>query len=268
MKIDLSGRTAVVTGAAQGIGEATARQLCALGANVVISDIQEEAGRKVVTEIEGGGGQAEFIAVDVSKEHSIREMIEGSVRRFGRLDILVNNAHFEVAGSATEVAAEDWDRSLAVLLRAQYLGAKYAIPHMRRVGGGNIVNMGSVISRRSVRNYIVYPTAKAAVVQLTRQLALDCGPDGIRVNCVAPGSVSTPFKRPTQSRSVDDDMARLTPLRRLGQPDDIAHAVCFLVSEYASFVTGIEFIIDGGQSLPFLREARDRMVELRENTDS
>ena len=246
MLIDLTGRVAVITGAAQGIGAGTARRLAASGASVVVADIQEARGREVVAAIKHAGGVASFVYADVSEERQIEAMVDAAVAHYGRLDILVNNAHFEVHGSATEISAEDWDRSYAVLVRALFLGAKYVIPHLRAQGGGSIVNIASVLGRHAKTRYVTYTSAKAAVAQLSRQLALDYGPDAIRVNTVTPGVVLT-----ESEPSSSDAVLNTTPLRRAGLPADIANAVCFLVSDQADFITGADLLVDGGITVPF-----------------
>lgn len=261
MQIDLRGRVALVTGAAQGIGASTARQLAACGAHVAVVDIQEDAGRAVTDDINASdGGRALFIPADVGHEAQIRYMVAKTVERFGRLDILVNNAHFEVAGAITELSADDWDRSYAVLLRGPFLAAKYAIPHMRAAGGGSIINISSVLGHYLTTDYATYTTAKAALVQLSRQIALDYGPHGIRCNTISPGYINTRIK--DGEYVVDSVTAQVTPLRREGVPQDIAAAICFLVSDWASFITGAHLVIDGGITIPFFSVFRDRLAAL------
>lgn len=261
MVIDLTGKVAVITGAARGIGAATAARLAKSGARVIVADIKHDLGQQTVERINAEGGEAFYVPADVSRDDEIQKMIAAAVERFGRLDILVNNAHFEVHGSATEITADDWDRSFNVLLRAHFLGAKYAVPHMRAAGGGSIINISSVLGKLPVERYITYTTAKAAVVQLTRQLALDYGPDGIRVNTITPGAIRTD---PKYAHSPDRESldAKVTPLRRSGMTADIANAICFLVSDQASFITGAELVIDGGLTIPFFSTFYKRFREL------
>ena len=242
---------AVVTGAAQGIGAATARVLAGSGARVLVTDIQDARGQGVAAVIQAEGGVAAYLHADVSVEADIRGMVDAAVRLWGRLDILVNNAHFEVHGSALELSAEDWDRSYAVLVRALFLGAKYAVPHLRAAGGGSIINLASVLGRQPTRRYATYTSAKAAVPQLSRQLALDFGPDGIRVNTVTPGTIDTGRDEVPDRESL---AARLHPLRRTGVPGDVAAAICFLASDQASFITGADLLVDGGSTIPFYWE--------------
>ncbi|HEX6971298.1 MAG TPA: SDR family oxidoreductase [Limnochordia bacterium] len=263
MHIDLTGRAAVVTGAAQGIGAATARRLAESGAQVLIADIQDEKGKRVAASIPN----ASYVHADVGDPEQVRRMIDTAADRYGRLDILVNNAHWEVRGAATEITAEDWDRTYAVLVRALFLGAKYAIEHMRRVGGGCIVNIASVLGHQPLERYVTYTSAKAAVIQLSRQLAIDYGPDGIRVVTVSPGTIITD-ERYAVEPDRESISARLMPLRRNGRPIDIANAICFLVSEQASYITGAELIVDGGLTLPAFSVFTDRMRRLLEEGDS
>lgn len=267
MRIDLSGRVAVVTGAAQGIGESTARHLAQAGAKVILADIKEERGEESAAAIRQNGGDVKFVYADVSKEEDIQNMIQTAVDEYGRLDILVNNAHFEVVGSATEITVDDWDRSLAVLLRALFLGTKYAVPHMQAVGGGNIINISSILGKQATRRYITYTTAKAAVVQLTRQTALDYGPYNIRVNTVTPGAINT---RPGDAAPPNRDSvaSKVTPLRRSGIPKDIATAICFLVSDHAAFITGAELVVDGGLTIPFFGVFKERLDEIAKESSS
>lgn len=251
---DLSGQVAVVTGGAQGIGGGTARRLAADGASVLIADISEEAAEANAARIREAGGTAQAIVADVSKSADIRRMIDTAIERWGKLTILVNNA-FGVAamakGTALEVEEDDWDRGFAVLVKALYLGAKYAVPHMEAAGGGAIVNISSVHGLLAAPRALVYDTGKAAVIGLTRQLAVDFGPLGIRVNAICPGHIVTENmqrrwdKNPDGLRFFDQQY----PLRRTGTPADIAGAITFLCSPDASFITGQALTVDGGLTL-------------------
>lgn len=262
MQIDLSGKAAIVTGAAQGIGRATAKLFASLGASVLVADIQDELGETVVRDIAAKGGKAVYRHTDLASTAEVRAMIDRGVQEFGRLDILVNNAHFEVHGSCTDITEDDWDASFAVLLRALFSGCKYAIPHMRKQGGGNIINFASVLGLNPTPNYVTYTTAKAGVIQFSRQLAVDYSPLGIRVNTIVPGAIDT-IENPTPA-----DLERqrfsglLHPVRRTGKPEDIAHAIAFLVSDYASFITGAQLVIDGGFGVPFGGVVADRARQL------
>jgi NAD(P)-dependent dehydrogenase (short-subunit alcohol dehydrogenase family) len=247
MHIDLTGKVAIITGAAQGIGAGTAKRLAASGASVVVADIQKDLGETVVATIQHAGGEAWFSPCDVSEEVQIKTLVEKTVERYGKLDIVVNNAHFEVHGSATEVTAAGWDQSYAVLVRALFLSAKYAVPQMQLQGSGSIINIASVLGRHAKSRYVTYTSAKAAVVQLSRQLALDFGPDGIRVNTVTPGIIRTESVRADSSLVLN-----AIPVKRAGLPEDIANVICFLVSDYASYMTGADVLVDGGVTIPFV----------------
>ncbi len=251
MQIDLRGRVAVVTGAARGIGAATARRLAGSGAAVLVADVDAAGGEATAARIRAeGAGDAAFCRADVEREGDIRGMIAEAAGRWGRLDILVSNAHWEVRGSVEELSADDWDRSYAVLVRAAFLGAKYAIPHLRAAGGGSIVHIASVLGRHATERYATYTSAKAAIPQLTRQMALDYGRDGIRVNTITPGMIDTDPRREA-APDHESEAARLHPLGRTGIPDDIACAICFLVSDFARFITGADLLVDGGMSIPW-----------------
>lgn len=262
MQIDLTGKAAIVTGAAQGIGRATARLLAGLGARVVVADIQDGRGEAVVRGIREAGGSAVYLHTDVVQTAEIRRMVDTCVAEFGRLDILVNNAHYEVRGSCTDITEADWDATFAVLLRALFSGCKYALPHMIRQGGGSIINLASVLGVNPTPNYVTYTTAKAGVVQFSRQLAVDYSPHGIRVNTILPGAIATK-EDPT---AADQDRRRfhslLHPARRTGVPEDIAYAVAFLASDYAGFITGASLVVDGGFTVPFAGSLVDQALQL------
>jgi NAD(P)-dependent dehydrogenase (short-subunit alcohol dehydrogenase family) len=259
MNIDLTSKVAIVTGAAQGIGLGIAKRLAASGAKVLLSDIQQEKGQAVAQNIE----HASFIHADVSQEDDIKQLIETAVERYGRLDILVNNAWAGKAVSATELGSSEWDHGYAVLVKALYLTSKYAIPPMKRAGGGSIINISSILAHRPKLQHVIYSSAKGAVLHLTRQLAVDYAPDNIRVNSVTPGDIRT---RPPEDDVPDTTSldALISPIRRSGKPSDIANAVCFLVSEQASFVTGAELVVDGGLMLPFVDDVLGRYRDLTE----
>lgn len=242
----VAGKVAIVTGAASGIGEATAKRLAQEGAAVAVADVDEENGRRVAGQIEAAGGQALFVRTDLSRSAQIRRMVERTERRFGRLDILHNNAIWFRHGPATELDEKDWDLTVAVGLKAAFLAAKYGIPAMRRTGGGAIVNTASVHSLVSFATCTAYDSVKAGLLGLTRVLALDYGPD-IRVNAVLPGAILTPLwdklaVPPKERRRY----AQMVPAKRLGTGEDIANAVLYLASDEASFVTGTSLVVDGG----------------------
>jgi NAD(P)-dependent dehydrogenase (short-subunit alcohol dehydrogenase family) len=250
MNIDLTGKVAVITGAAQGIGLGIAKRLAASGAKVLLADIQEEKGQEALRLLEGSS----FVRADVSKEEDIKHMIETAAEHFGRLDILVNNAWAGKVAPATELESDEWDKGYAVLVKAIYLTSKYAIPYMKNVGGGSIINISSILAHRAKAHHAVYTSAKGAVIHLTRQLAVDYGPDNIRINTISPGDIRV---RPPEDEIPDTTSldVLISPIRRSGRPVDIANAVCFLVSEQASFINGAELVVDGGLMLPFVDDS-------------
>ena len=251
------GQVVIVTGGALGIGGATARKFAKEGAKVLIADFNEEAATNNVELILSQGGIAAFSHTDVSKSEDVERMVQEAIRKFGGVDVLVQNAFSVIAGenhihgSAVSVKEESWDYGMDVMLKALYLGAKHCIPHMQRKQFGNIVNIASVHSFLQEPNMLVYETAKAAVVGLTRQMAVDFGPDNIRVNAIAPGHIVTEGiqkvweQNPTGLQFLENQY----PLRKTGVPDDIADGIAFLCSDQASFITGHTLVIDGGLSI-------------------
>jgi NAD(P)-dependent dehydrogenase (short-subunit alcohol dehydrogenase family) len=263
VELRVDGQVAIVTGAAQNIGRAIARVLAESGARVLLTDIQDERGEAAATALRAAGGEVSYARADVSQEDDIRRMVDTAVARYGGLDILVNNAHWEAHGTVEEVSLADWDRSLRVLLTAAYLGTKYAAPHMRRGGRGSIVNISSVHAFRVSRAYPTYQTAKAGLIHLTRQIAFDYGPDGIRCNAICPGAIPPDDVR---AEKITDPAWTgrhylHNRLRRVGSTTDIANAVLFLCSEAAGFVTGHALVVDGGFILPFATESMRQLAD-------
>jgi len=244
----LAEKVAIITGAASGIGRATARRLAAEGARVLVADIADERGAETVALIRKAGGVAEHCHADVSDSAQSQAMIRAAVEAFGRLDILHNNAFWNEAGSVAEVSEAGWTKTLQVTLSALFLGSRHAIPVMRETGGGVIINTASVHSIVGFGGWAAYDTAKAGVMGLTRSIALDFGPE-IRCNAVLPGAIYPTGAwegAPPEAHQVFVDGV---PAKRLGHPDDIAAAVAFLVSEDASFITGQGLVVDGGLTM-------------------
>jgi NAD(P)-dependent dehydrogenase (short-subunit alcohol dehydrogenase family) len=265
----LDAKVAVVTGASSRIGREIARVFAAHGAHVVVADILDEQGKAVVEEISRHTA-ASYVHADVSRSADIQGMIDHAVARFGRLDILVNNAHWEKHGTVVELEEADWDRSMDVLIKALYLGCKYAIPHMRAAGGGVIVNLASVHAFNVGDAYVTYETAKASIINFTRQVAWDFGPEGIRVNTICPGAI--PTAEHVAPRLDDqawlDEYLLTNPTKRPGHPRDIAFAALFLVSDLATWVNGASLTVDGGEFNGFVTTSGQRLkAYLREHPE-
>ena len=271
------GQVAIITGGAMGIGGATARKLASEGASVFIADIDDAAAAANVNTIQQSGGTAVASHVDVSQSADIARMVNEAVDQFGRLDILVQNAfgvmagESQIHGSALTVEEDRWDYGIDILLKALYLGPKNAIPHMRASGGGNIVNLASVHSFLQEPGMLVYEAAKAGVVGMTRQMATEFGPDGIRVNAIAPGHIVGEglAKMWEANPSGHEFFANQYPVRRTGVPDDIANGIAFLCSEEASFITGHTLAIDGGLTVQLQERFGARQGRyIQENPDT
>lgn len=253
----LQGKVAIVTGANSGIGRATARLFAREGAKVVCCDIQESIDPRVDKLIERDGGQALFAHADVTVQADCDRMVATALERFGDLDILFNNAGGGVRKLIHEFTDEEWNFVVNLNLNGLFRGVRAAIPHFLKKGSGNIVNTASTFGLLASERYPAYCATKAAIVNLTREIALDYGPSGIRVNCVCPGSIETArFRgyppRPTPGFT-EEQRARMASsnkaLLRMGQPEEIAYAVLFLASDESSFVTGHALVVDGGQTL-------------------
>lgn len=242
----LDGKVALVTGAARGQGEAEARLFSIEGAAVVLADVREAEGTKVAAEIAEAGGSAQFAHLDVTSPDDWKAAVADAVAGFGKLDVLVNNAAiWRGEGGIEDITSRNWDDLLNVNAKAALLGMQAAIPEMRRAGGGAIVNVGSTLAMHGAATSAAYSAAKAALVVLTRSAAVQYAAEGIRVNLIHPGSIDTPMLREGTGGKHLDIAARI-PLGRLGQPIDIARGALYLASDEASFVTGVQLVIDGG----------------------
>ena len=246
----LKDRVAIVTGGAKGIGWGIVKILVQEGAKVVVADWDEVKGEETAAEMRKAGGDAIYVKTDVSQEDQVQQLVQATLERYGRIDILVNDAGIGVYKSVLDTSSEDWDRCLDVNLKGQFLCSKYVIPHMLAQGKGNIVNISSVHSFQTVNGVAPYCASKGGITALTRNMAIDYGPT-IRVNSIAPGWVLTPLIQGIFD-SYDDPAGqrRLTEehqvMKRIGKPEDIGYAVAFLVSDEASFITGTQLFVDGG----------------------
>jgi NAD(P)-dependent dehydrogenase (short-subunit alcohol dehydrogenase family) len=249
----LAGKVAIVTGAGSGIGKATAELFVRAGAKVVVADVRADAAAEAAASI--SEAEAHAVAVDVTSRSGTEAMVAETVERFGALHVLYNNAGIDSAGDVVETEEEDWERCLAVNAKGTYLCSRAAVPEIERHGGGAIVNQGSVAALVGIRRFAAYCAAKGAVLGLTRAMALDLAPRGIRVNCICPGTVFTPLMEPMLTERGGGSLERgleLTiekyPVGRLGRPEDIAAVALFLASDEAAFVTGAAYPVDGGMT--------------------
>ncbi|MDO9507814.1 MAG: SDR family oxidoreductase [Thermovirgaceae bacterium] len=244
----LDGKSAVITGGASGIGLGCGKFLSDMGASVVLVDLDEGKGRAAEAEI---GSRCLFVRCDVTKDEDCRNMASSAVARFGRVDILVNCAGVIRRKDVVELGEKDWDLSIDVTLKGTFLVSKHLIPFMARAGGGSIVNIGSGWGVKGGPKAVSYCAAKGGVINMTRAMAIDHGPQNIRVNAVSPGDTDTPLLRDearqlgiNEEKWLEDSAER--PLKRLGRPEDIAMAVYFLVSGLSPWITGANLIVDGG----------------------
>jgi 2-keto-3-deoxy-L-fuconate dehydrogenase len=248
---DLTGKVALITGAASGIGEAIAHTFAMQGAFVYVADVDEDKGRKVSGEINGGAGQSEFLKLNVADDNLCQNAADTIHREKGKLDILVNNAGIGHVGTIEQTTADDLDRLYTVNVRGMFSLTKAFIPRMIERKYGVIVNMSSVGGVAAVKDRIAYCTTKFAVVGFTKCIALDHALDGIRANCICPGRVETPFVKSRLSEYPDPEkaykeMAATQALGRMGKPEEIAAAALYLASDEAAFVTGSALLIEGG----------------------
>lgn len=251
--LDLTGKVAVITGGASGIGLGATELLAEHGATVVMIGTNPAKGKKAEEELKAKGLNVKFLQGDVTKEASCKENLEQVEREFGRLDILFNNAGATVRKKVTDLTEDEWDFVLDVGLKGTFLMSKYAIPLMKESGGGSIINCGSGWGLKGGNLAAAYNAVKGGIVIMTRGMAIDHGPDNIRVNSVNPGDTDTEMLRDEGVQTGETNMEEYLkdcgvgrPLSRLGKPRDIANAVLFLASDLSSWITGTAIVVDGG----------------------
>jgi 3alpha(or 20beta)-hydroxysteroid dehydrogenase len=247
----LDGRVAIITGAARGMGAATARLFANEGAKVVLADVLDDAGQAVARSI---GAAALFWPADVSNEAAWTALVEETLRHFGKIDILVNNAAIVHAAAIESIEIADVQQVLAVNVIGTILGAKHVAAHMKRAGRGVIVNISSLVGLMGSNGLTAYSASKWAVRGLTKSLALELGPSGIRVCSVHPGGVNTPMNNPAglPSDALRKEYLHI-PLQRIGEPEEIARVTLFIASDEASYLTGTEIVVDGGNSAGYFQ---------------
>jgi NAD(P)-dependent dehydrogenase (short-subunit alcohol dehydrogenase family) len=244
----LEGKVAAITGGASGIGKACAFAMSDEGAEIAIFDSNREAGESTADALRSAGRSAAFFQVDVRTESSVRQAVAQAVSRFGRIDVLHNNAGIAGRRAVVEEEEATWDACIDVNLKGVFLCSRQFIPHMVQLGG-SIINTSSVTGIIGVRNRAVYSATKGGLVALTRNMALDYAQYGIRVNCVCPGFTRTPMAAALlKDPAREQRLIGMHPLGRLGEPEDIANAVVFLASRWASWITGHALVVDGGFS--------------------
>jgi 3alpha(or 20beta)-hydroxysteroid dehydrogenase len=242
----LEGKVALVSGAARGMGAAEARLFASEGAKVLLGDVLDEEGARTAAEI---GESAHFVHLDVTSEDDWVAAVAEAESRFGRLDVLVNNAGILRFGLLEDTSLEDFELVVRVNQTGTFLGMKSAVPALRRAGGGSIVNISSLAGIQGVGGAVAYTASKFAVRGMTKVAALELGSASIRVNSVHPGGVETPMTQPLGGAPSDDASGfRGSPIPRIGRPDEVAHLVLWLASDRSSYCTGSEFVVDGGAS--------------------
>lgn len=250
--MELGGRVALITGAASGIGRATALRLAKDGAKIVVADIDRAWGEETVKLIEKEGGEAVFVQTDVTRESETVRCVEQTLKRFGRVDILVNNAGIALIAKITETTEAQWDKILNTNLKGAFFMSKHVIPHFLLAGGGVIVNTASDAGIVGFANLGAYCASKGGIIQLTRALALEYGDKNVRVNAVAPTStlhtrmLDGLFKSVPDPDALHKALAKSHPLNRLGTAEEVAELMFFLASDRASYITGAVFPVDGG----------------------
>ena len=247
----LGGKVAVITGAASGIGHASALLFAREGAAVVVADLNPGTGEEAAAQIREEGGEAVFVPVDVADSGDVERMVHRTVEAFGRVDVLFNNAGVNFPATVVDVGEEAWQRSLDVNLKGVMLGCRHAIPEMLKTGGGSIINTASMLGLVASPRQAPYSAAKGAVVMLTRQMAIDYAQRNIRVNCLCPSEVNTEMNRrfieesPDPAAELRRVLARI-PMDRMAEPEEIAAAALFLASDDSSYITGVALPVDGG----------------------
>ncbi len=243
----LQGRVALVTGAASGIGRATARRLADEGAAVLVTDVQDAAGRQLAKDITDGGGRAAYHRLDVTSQPEWEAAVAAALEEFGRLDILVNNAGLGDLAAIEDTSLEDWSRTIGIDQTGVFLGMKTAAAALAASGHGSVINISSIFGTSGgFGTSPAYHAAKGAVRTLTKNIALHWADRGVRVNSVHPGFIDTPLLDQAKGTPIEQAMLDVTPMGRLGKPAEIAAGIAYLASDDASFVTGLELYIDGG----------------------
>jgi meso-butanediol dehydrogenase/(S,S)-butanediol dehydrogenase/diacetyl reductase len=245
----LEGKVAIITGGGSGIGRAAAELFAQEGAKVVVAEYKTDTGQETVQAIMDAGGEGLFIEVDVSDSAQVQRMVQTTLDAYGTIDILFNNAGVLLFGTALDTQEKDWRWLMDINLTGTFLCSKAVLPVMIEGGGGSIINMtSSTGAHDAAANAVAYIASKGGVALLTRAMAIDHAEDNVRVNAIAPGPTDTPMLRDNLSPEDLEAFAATFPMKRLGQPEELANAVLFLASDEASFVTGAILAVDGGQT--------------------